>query len=148
MDQPEILIRAYTPGDEKSVVELWHRCGLVTLANNPVCDIERKLKVNPELFLVGMVSGKVVATVMAGYEGHRGWINYLAVAPEQQRKGIGFRMMEEAEGRLRELGCPKINLQIRKSNSGVAEFYKRAGYSEDPAISMGKRLKDDPTSGG
>ena len=94
----------------------------------------------PELFLVGSFDGQVVASIMAGYEGHRGWLNYLAVAPEQQRQGIGRRMVEAATAKLQEMGCPKINLQIRTSNSEVIEFYKRIGFTMDDVVSMGKRL--------
>src|SRR5512132_962748 len=106
-------------------------------------DIERKLKVNPEWFLVGIMDGRVVAAVMAGYEGHRGWINYLAVAPEVQRQGLGRQMMAQAEKRLREHGCPKINLQVRTSNTGVIAFYERLGYKSDDVVSLGKRLEQD-----
>ena len=97
----------------------------------------------PDLFFVGVRGGKVCATVMAGFEGHRGWINYLTVSPDLRRRGIGRRMMEEAETRLKDLGCPKINLQIRSSNTGVMAFYKRIGFSVDDVISMGKKLKPD-----
>jgi ribosomal protein S18 acetylase RimI-like enzyme len=83
----------------------------------------------------------VVATAMAGYEGHRGWINYLAVSPELQRCGIGRRIMEEAEARLRALGCPKINLMVRNTNAAVIEFYRRIGFQLDEVVCMGKRLK-------
>jgi len=84
-----------------------------------------------------------VATVMAGYEGHRGWLNYLAVAPDLQRTGLGRRMVSEAEKRLRALGCPKINLQVRRSNAEVMDFYRKLGFSEDDVASMGKRLERD-----
>ena len=81
--------------------------------NDPRTDIERKLRVDPELFLVAVEEDLVVGSVMAGYEGHRGWINYLAVDPSRRRQGLGTRLMDEAEGLLAERGCPKINLQIR-----------------------------------
>ncbi len=80
---------------------------------------------------------------MAGYEGHRGWLNYLAVDPEYQRQGLARSMVTEAERLLREAGCPKINLQVRASNQGVVEFYRRLGYSTDDVVSMGKRLERD-----
>ncbi len=82
----------------------------------------------------------MVATVMVGYDGHRGWINYLAVAPNLQRQGVGRQLMAAAESRLRERGCPKINLQVRRSNRGVIAFYERLGFSEDDVVSLGKRL--------
>jgi Acetyltransferases len=87
--------------------------------------------------------GTIVATVMAGYEGHRGWINYLAVHPDCQRKGYGRMMMNRAEALLLELGCPKINLQVRVGNEGVIEFYRKLGYQIDQVVSLGKRLIHD-----
>lgn len=125
------------------VVQLWTDCGLVVPWNNPHSDIQRKLGVQPELFLVGSLAGKIVATAMAGYDGHRGWINYLSVHPDHQRTGIGRCMMEEAEIRLRAAGCPKINLQVRRTNAKVIEFYKRIGYKLDDVVSFGKRLEPD-----
>jgi ribosomal protein S18 acetylase RimI-like enzyme len=82
-------IRAYQTSDETAVIDLWKRCGLVVPQDNPRADIQRKLKVAPELFLVGTLGAGIVATVMAGYEGHRGWVNYLAVAPQHQKTGLG-----------------------------------------------------------
>jgi ribosomal protein S18 acetylase RimI-like enzyme len=136
-------IRPFRSEDEAQVVDLWTRCGLVRPWNDPHKDIARKLARNPELFLIGAMDGHVVATVMAGYEGHRGWINYLAVAPEHRRAGLGRTMMAEAERVLRAVGCPKINLQIRRGNAAVTAFYAALGYLEDDVISMGKRLEHD-----
>jgi ribosomal protein S18 acetylase RimI-like enzyme len=136
-------IRPYEAGDVAVVIALWRDCGLVVPHNDPVADIRRKLDVAPELFLVGLVDSRLVASVMAGYEGHRGWINYLAVAPSLQGKGYGRQIMEQAEQLLRERGCPKINLQIRATNRRVIEFYERLGFSVDNVVSMGKRLLVD-----
>jgi ribosomal protein S18 acetylase RimI-like enzyme len=111
--------------------------------NNPRRDIHRKLEVQPEMFLFGCSDGQIIVTVMAGYEGHRRWINYLAVHPDYQRMGIGRRMMNEAEIRLRAAGCPKINLQVRNTNADVIEFYKRIGYKVDDVVSLGKRIEAD-----
>jgi ribosomal protein S18 acetylase RimI-like enzyme len=145
----KLSIRAYRREDESDVVDLWIKCNLVISSNNPEKDIERKLEVNPELFLVGFfnetrVSETLVATCMAGYEGHRGWINYLAVAPQYRRQGVATRMMEAAEKSLKAAGCPKINLQVRTSNKSVIQFYKSIGFSTDDVISLGKRLVPDP----
>lgn len=137
-------IRPYKPSDKKEVIDLWVRCKLVVPTNNPQRDIERKLHVNPELFLVGLVDEKMAGTCMAGYEGHRGWINYLAVSPEHRRQGIATKLMEVAEQELKELGCPKINLQVRATNTGVIKFYESIGFKEDQVVSMGKRLEKDP----
>ena len=104
-------------------------------------DICRKLSIQREMFLVGSIGSKLVATVMAGYDGHRGWINYLAVATGSQKRGFGRRMMDATEARLREMGCPEISLQIRGSNADIIEFYRVIGYSVDAVVSMGKRLE-------
>jgi ribosomal protein S18 acetylase RimI-like enzyme len=138
-----LLIRPYRPEDEKAVIKVWDECGLIVPQNNPRRDIERKLRVDPQCFLVGILDGKIVATCMAGYEGHRGWINYLAVSRNYRRKGIGRSMMEEAEARLRALGCAKINLQVRTGNRDVIEFYKKIGFQADDVVSLGKRLEHD-----
>jgi len=141
----DLVIRPYQTQDEAAVVELWLQCNLVVPQNNPERDIQRKLQVNPGWFLVGEVDGRVVATCMAGYEGHRGWINYLAVSAQNRRQGIGKRIMVEVEKRLRSAGCPKINLQVRETNQEVLQFYERIGYTKDPVVSMGKRLTPDGT---
>ena len=122
-----LLVRPFELPDEPAVIALWERCGLTRSWNDPRKDIRRKLDVRPDLFLVGVLDGLVVASVMAGYEGHRGWINYLAVSPEHQGNGFGRVMMDEAERRLRDARCPKINLQVRSSNTAVIEFYRRLG---------------------
>ena len=140
---PNLLIRPFRASDEDAVVSLWAACKLLVSHNDPRKDIRRKLAVDPEWFLVGEQDGQIVATCMAGYEGHRGWINYLAVSPDVQRRGIASRMMEEAENLLRKAGCPKINLQVRTTNSQVIEFYKSLGFKVDEVASMGKRLEID-----
>ena len=136
-------IRPYQALDLDQVIALWFACDLSIAANDPRKDIERKLAVNPELFLVGKFEGEVVASAMAGYEGHRGWINYLAVAPGHRRKSYGRLMMAAAEKLLAELGCPKINLQVRSSNAAFLAFYESIGYATDDVVSMGKRLHTD-----
>ncbi len=136
-------IREYHLNDESQVIDLWSTCNLVRPCNNPEKDIKRKLKVDPDLFLVGVSNGKVIASVMGGYEGHRGWINYLAVDPSHQRKGYGKAIMEEIEERVEAKGAPKINIQIRSTNESVIDFYKSIGYKTDDVIGMGKRLVED-----
>jgi ribosomal protein S18 acetylase RimI-like enzyme len=138
-----MMLRTYQTTDEEAVIALWHACGLVVPQNNPKRDIVRKLRVNPELFLVGDLDGKIIATCMAGYEGHRGWINYLAVAPEHQRKGFAREIMQHAESLLRAAGCPKINLQVRSTNAAVIAFYEQLGFQIDTVTSLGKRLVSD-----
>ena len=136
-------IRPFHPTDEAAVIHLWMRCGLVVPQNNPYADIERKLWVTPELFLVGTLDSEIIATVMAGYEGHRGSINYLAVAPEYQRHNYGRQIMEHVEAILYDCGCPKINLCVRASNQAVIAFYERLGFVCDPVVTMSKRLVMD-----
>ena len=136
-------IRPYETTDESALIRLWEDCGLVVPQNDPRKDIQRKLKVQPELFLVGVIDDELVAGVMAGYEGHRGWINYLAVSPDHRRKGLGRRMMAAAEDQLRAMGCPKINLQVRATNKAVLDFYFRIGFGDDQVMGLGKRLEED-----
>jgi ribosomal protein S18 acetylase RimI-like enzyme len=138
-----LLIRAFRKGDEDAVIALWQECGLTRPWNNPGNDIARKMAVQPELFLVGLVDDKIIATLMAGYEGHRGWVNYVAVAPEHRRQGFGRVLMQDAEERLLALGCPKVNIQVRSSNLDALGFYKGIGYLQDEAVSLGKRLIPD-----
>lgn len=127
-------------------MDLWQRCGLTRPWNDPHKDIERKLHVRPDLFLVAEANGTIVGTVMAGYEGHRGWINYLAVAPESRRQGLGRALLAEAERLLLAAGCPKINLQVRTGNAEALAFYARCGYAVDDVVSLGKRLlRDEPS---
>jgi len=141
---PDLTIRAYRPADEDALVALWEACELTRPQNNPRKDIARKLRVNPEWFLVAESgSGQIIGSVMAGYEGHRGWINYLAVAPDHRRGGYGRALMAAAEQQLRAAGCPKINLQVRSDNAGVIAFYERIGFRVESAVSLGRRLQID-----
>lgn len=138
-----MLIRPFRASEQEAVIALWAACDLLRPWNDPKKDIARKLEVQPELFLVAVGAGELVGTVMAGFDGHRGWIYYLAVSPAQQGTGVGRALMEAAEARLRELGCPKINLQIRAENEAVRAFYERLGYRRDAVLSLGKRLGRD-----
>jgi ribosomal protein S18 acetylase RimI-like enzyme len=138
-----MVIRPFHPDDEAAVIALWESCDLVRAWNDPHKDIRRKLLVRPDLFLVGLVDDHIVASLMAGYEGHRGWLNYLAVDPAHQRRGHARAIVAEAERLLRAAGCPKINLQVRNSNHLAIEFYRKLDYSMDAVTSMGKRLEHD-----
>ena len=141
-------IRPFREADEPAVLQLWQECGLVVPHNDPRKDIRRKLRVNPDWFRIGEEEGAVLATCMAGYEGHRGWINYLATAPGRRRQRLATRMMEEAERLLRAAGCPKINLQVRATNPQVIAFYESLGFKIDAVMSMGKRLEVDGEADG
>lgn len=136
-------LRPYTAADESSVIGLWNACGLVVPQNDPKKDIARKMAEHPELFIVGERAGKIIGSCMAGYEGHRGWINYLAVHPDHQRQGYATLLMREAQRLLNDLDCPKISLQIRATNSAVISFYEKLGFVEDPVRSFGLRLQHD-----
>jgi len=134
------VIRVYRDEDREQVVALWHACGLVVPWNVPEQDIAAKRAFQPELFFVAERGGEVVGSVMAGYEGHRGQINYLAVRPDLQGGGLGRELMDFAEQRLRALGAPKINLQVRARNRAVIAFYEALGYAVDDTVNLGKRL--------
>ncbi|MCK4872674.1 MAG: GNAT family acetyltransferase [Phycisphaerales bacterium] len=133
-------IRPYRDDDQPAVIALWHVCNLVVQQNDQADDIARKLRVQRHLFLIGTINDDIVATVMAGYEGHRGWINYLAIHPNRRGCSFGRTIMNHAEELLRNEGCPKINLQVRETNADVIAFYKHLGYSNDHVVSLGKRL--------
>ena len=137
-------IRAFATSDTDAVVQLWKDCGLTRPWNDPHQDIARKRSVSPELFWVGNDEGEaIIATIMVGYDGHRGWINYLAVHPAHQRQGHARQLMLRAEQALTALGCPKLNLQVRAGNEAVIAFYESLGYANDHTVSLGKRLIPD-----
>ena len=138
-----VKIRAYRHYDEQAVVALWRSCGLTRPWNDPGRDIARKLTQQPELFLVGTYQDMLVGTAMVGFDGHRGWINYLAVAPAFQGKSFGRQLVQEAERLLIERGCPKLNLQVRSSNTQAIAFYRKLGYAQDDVVSFGRRLIQD-----
>lgn len=136
-------IRPFERADAAAVVSLWEACELTRPWNDPHADIERKLAHSPALFLVGVEDGQVIGSVMAGYDGHRGWINYLAVHPALRGHGRGRALMDAAEERLTALGCPKVNLQVRQGNEAACAFYEAIGYTRQELADFGKRLVSD-----
>ena len=138
-----IEIRSFRQEDEAPLIKLWERCELVTAWNDPSKDISRKVQLDPEGLLLGWHDNSLIASVMAGNEGHRGWINYLAVDPEFRRKGLGKTIMKAAETYLEQFESPKNNLQIRAQNYQVIEFYNSIGFLQEDVINMGKRLIPD-----
>ena len=136
-------IRIFNEDDSENVVDLWKRCGLVVPWNDPHSDINRKLAMQAELFLIGTENNTIISTVMGGYDGHRGWLNYLAVDPGYRYRGYGASMVKEIENRIGKLGCPKINLQVRTTNAGVITFYRSLGYEVDDVVGLGKRIVID-----
>jgi ribosomal protein S18 acetylase RimI-like enzyme len=139
----KLRIRTYQESDKKELIQLWKDCGLVVPWNNPELDIERKLNQNSDEILVGLIDDKIVATAIVGYDGHRGWIYYLGVNPKYQKLGFGNQLMREAEKYLLSIGCPKINIMVRESNTEVINFYGSIGYKKDTVITMSKRLIPD-----
>jgi ribosomal protein S18 acetylase RimI-like enzyme len=136
-----VEVRAFQPSDHDAVVELWRTVFPKAPArNDPVLDIQRKAAVQPDLFLVACLDGSLVGTCMAGYDGHRGWVHLVAVAPQVRRRGVGAALMGRAELLLAELGCPKLNLQVRAATPEAVAFYERLGYRVEERISMGKTL--------
>ena len=143
MPENTLFIRPFQTEDEAALIKLWQLCELTVPWNDPHKDIARKLKVQPELFLVGMLENHLISSVMGGYDGHRGWINYLAVHPDFQAQGFAQQIMDFLESALRKIGCPKINLQIRAGNDKVILIYQKLGFTDDRVVSMGKRLEED-----
>ncbi|MFK7966968.1 MAG: GNAT family acetyltransferase [Burkholderiaceae bacterium] len=133
-------IRPFREADREAVIQLWCDCDLVRPWNDPGLDIDRKLTIQPEFFLVGVSADVICASVMAGFDGHRGWVNYLAVLPSRQGRGYGRGMMAAVEASLIAAGCPKLNLQVRAGNQATLAFYEALGFSRDPVTSLGKRL--------
>lgn len=133
-------IREFVKSDRDAVLELWDHCGLIVPHNDPGSDIDRKVAVGTELFLVGIREGQLVATVMGGYDGHRGWAYYLAVKRSLRMNGLGRQIIEALEDKLRGLGCPKLNLQVRTTNAETLRFYQALGFIEDDVVSLGQRL--------
>lgn len=133
-------IRAYQPSDEVAVIALWSQCGLVSPESDPQADIRRKLSVQPELFVVGILDSMVIASAMAGYDGHRAYLYYLAVAPEHQRQGFGRAIVAHIQNLLRERGSPKLNLFVAPDNSGAFTFYERLGFGRNEMVCLGQVL--------
>ncbi|WP_151746726.1 GNAT family acetyltransferase [Acinetobacter soli] len=137
------MIRQFNHTDIEDIVSLWELCGLSRPWNNAEIDIFRKTEQNDGLFLVALRDEQLVATVMGGYDGHRGWISYLAVHPQYQRQGVATALVQQLEKRLIARGCPKVQLLLRKDNLDVQGFYDELGYEEVDAICLGKRLISD-----
>ena len=137
------ILRPYFESDLDDVIALWELCGLTRPWNNPEIDIFRKLAQRDQQFLLAVKDNQLIATVMGGYDGHRGWVNYLAVHPNFQRNGVATALVQQLEKRLIALGCPKLQLLIRKDNIDVQSFYEQLGYDEIDVICLGKRLIQD-----
>lgn len=136
-------IRNFQETDRSSVISLWRSCDLVRPWNDPDKDIDRKMSYQPDLFFVGVIGSEIIASAMAGYDGHRGSVFYLAVSPNHQAQGYGQSLMHYIEQALIKIGCPKLNIVIRSSNERVFGFYNNQSYEPDDVVSIGKRLIPD-----
>jgi ribosomal protein S18 acetylase RimI-like enzyme len=135
-----MTFRDIQTGDEESVVTLWQRCALTRDWNDPYRDIAFARQGETSTVLVGIAEGRLVASVMAGHDGHRGVLYYLAVDPDYQNRGFGKAAAAAAEAWLRARGVWKINLMVRSENQGAGRFYEHLGYAINPVVSFGKRL--------
>jgi len=136
-------IRSFKEKDRKAVIKIWEECNLISPQNDPNKDIDRNLEEDTDLFLIGCQGTEIIASAMGGYDGHRGWVYYLAVKKTYQKNGLGKQLMQALEKKLLEKGCPKINLMVRESNTKVKEFYRSLGFQLDSVVCLGKRLIDD-----
>lgn len=141
MSSHTATVRAYSASDRESVIELWRSVFPDDPPwSEPLDVIDRKMRVQPELFFVCEVDGEAVGTVLAGFDGARGWVHHLAVSPRYRRRGIATRLMHAAEKGLERLGCPKLNLQVRATSSEVVAFYERLGFAVEDRVSLGKPI--------
>jgi len=139
----DFSIRTFRPDDTTGVIDLWRECGLIVPWNNPRTDIRRKYADSAQLFFVGELDDQLVASCMAGYDGHRGWIYYLAVKNSQRSKGLASILVRHVEEELVKLECPKVELMVRETNHKVISFYNSIGFDPDPVIVLSKRLSED-----
>jgi len=137
-----MIVREYIDArDRQAVVSLWKQAfGYSSPHNDPLFAIDQKLKFGDGLFFVATETDELLGTVMAGYDGHRGWIYSLAVIPGRRNHGVGAALLRQAESALVAKGCPKVNLQILDTNAATIGFYEKQGYIVEPRISMGKKL--------
>jgi ribosomal protein S18 acetylase RimI-like enzyme len=131
-----------TEADCTRTVAIWEAAGLTRPWNDAVADFERALAGPTSTVLGGFDGDDLVATVMVGHDGHRGWVYYLAVEPQKQRRGLGARMMREAERWLRDRGAVKLNLMVRHSNTEAMGFYERLDYRDDEVRVLSRRLDE------
>ena len=136
-----LSVRSFRGEDAEALCALWERVFPDDPPwNAPEIMIANKLKVQPELLLVGELGDAIVGAVMGGFDGVRGWIYHLAVSPEHRRRGFATRLVRAAEEGLRKLGCPKVNLHVRTTNQQVVAFYRKLGYQVEERVNMGRRL--------
>ncbi|MCY1670128.1 GNAT family acetyltransferase [Novosphingobium sp. SL115] len=135
-----ITIRVAEPADRESLVALWEAAGLTRPWNDPRADFDMALGRDRSTILLACENKAVSGSVMVGFDGHRGWVYYLAVAPEKRGFGIGRMLMLEAEQWLKAIGCPKIQLMVRGDNNVARGFYAALGYDLQDVVTLGRRL--------
>jgi ribosomal protein S18 acetylase RimI-like enzyme len=133
-----LAIAEIADSDVEAVITLWQRCGLTRPWNDPASDIALARRNANSTILVGRADGAIVATAMVGHDGHRGWVYYVAVDPDRQKKGLGRAIMNAAEQWLREAGLPKLQLLVRRENAKAGAFYRGIGYEEADTIVFAK----------
>ncbi len=135
----KIQLRPFTPSDQTSLIDLWNNVFPNPRAHNlPQRIIAEKCAVQAGLLLLAVQNDRVIGSIIAGYDGHRGWLNLVAVLPEYQRQGVGKQLVEYAFEKLSAAGCSKVNIQIREGNEAVITFYQRMGFAIEPRVSMGR----------
>lgn len=133
-------ISTASKSDMDSVIALWKACELTRPWNDPAADYQMALMTETSDILLARKEDALIASVMVGFDGHRGWVYYLAVAPEHRRDGLGRIMMAEAEKWLKDRAAPKIQLMVRDDNAQAIGFYKALGYETQPVVTIGKRI--------
>jgi len=127
--------------DADDIIALWRACGLVRPWNDPEADFRLASESESSTILAVRVDGALAGSAMIGFDGHRGWVYYLAVAPERQGSGLGRALMAAAEDWLRARGCPKIQLMVRTSNHAAIGFYEALGLERQEVVTLGRFLK-------
>ena len=133
-------IRTGVDSDLEAVAALWERCGLTRPWNDPRRDFSLSLRSASAAVLCGLEGDSLVASVVVGFDGHRGWVYYLGVDPAKRGRGYGRAMMAAAESWLTETGAPKLQLMVRTDNEAALAFYRRLGYDVQPVATLGKWL--------
>ena len=137
---PALAVADIRDADVAAVIALWQACGLTRPWNDPAADIALARRGPHSTVLVGRDDDAIVATAMVGHDGHRGWVYYVATDPNLRAKGYGRAIMKAAEDWLRANGIPKLQLLVRRENSGVAAFYQSIGYEEAETVVFAKWL--------
>ena len=136
----DVEIRDLLPHEAERAVELWAQCGLTRPWNDPNADLARALATPSSTVLAAVAAEALIGTAMVGHDGHRGWVYYLAVAPDRRREGVGRRLMAAGEAWLRDRGAPKVQLMVRQGNAAVVEFYAALGYADQQTLVLGRFL--------